>query len=325
MADKWWKYRIPETVPHPDSAAGRNFDWSSLGLPHPDTPAGRNFDWASVGVPHPYSSDGRILQWRSTLSAEHWKREELAQEMREVETLLSEQSDNFRDALPTTSLRSTYDLQLGLIGGTPSSGRSLAGMVSDLSLLLRKLHVALDWFDQSSRSPKDRSDLLVAIDKLRFLTAPGPAKEKKQLLEGIKALSENVYEAARKDIDEDLRAAKRAGEYDNLIEKWKRRMFERPAYALSTRAGLSVVPEVLQPAIQRTPPGSRSKTAWVEIQVLDMEENPLAGIRYEILLPGGRKVTGTTDDSGLARYDDIDSGQCEIAFPDLDQDLWRRL
>ena len=30
--------RIPLNVPHPDSPAGRSFDWSSLSVPHPNSP-----------------------------------------------------------------------------------------------------------------------------------------------------------------------------------------------------------------------------------------------------------------------------------------------
>lgn len=36
-------------VPHPDSPAGRQFDWASVGAPHPNSPAGHNFDyWSSL-------------------------------------------------------------------------------------------------------------------------------------------------------------------------------------------------------------------------------------------------------------------------------------
>jgi hypothetical protein len=49
-------------VPHPDSPAGRSFDWSSLGVPHPNSHAGRTFDyWSALGVPHPTSPAGRML------------------------------------------------------------------------------------------------------------------------------------------------------------------------------------------------------------------------------------------------------------------------
>jgi len=54
-------------VPHPNSPAGRNFDYgSSLGVPHPNSPAGRNFDYMlSHGVPHPDPPAGRNFDYAS--------------------------------------------------------------------------------------------------------------------------------------------------------------------------------------------------------------------------------------------------------------------
>lgn len=60
MSDWPKRRRTPLDVPHPNSAAGRNSDGSSLGAPHPNSPAGRNFDyWSSLGMPHPNSPVGR--------------------------------------------------------------------------------------------------------------------------------------------------------------------------------------------------------------------------------------------------------------------------
>jgi hypothetical protein len=67
------------------------------------------------------------------------------------------------------------------------------------------------------------------------------------------------------------------------------------------------------------------KTAWVEVQVLDMENNPVSGVRYEIRLPDGSTVTGSTDKAGSARYEKIVSGQCEICLPDFDREAWAPL
>jgi hypothetical protein len=38
-----WSKRpsVPLNVPHPESPAGRSFDWSALGVPHPNFTAGR--------------------------------------------------------------------------------------------------------------------------------------------------------------------------------------------------------------------------------------------------------------------------------------------
>ena len=65
--------------------------------------------------------------------------------------------------------------------------------------------------------------------------------------------------------------------------------------------------------------------AWVEVQILDMENKPVPGVCYEIRLPGGRVVNGYTDSKGLARYDRILPGQCEICLPDFDRDAWVQL
>lgn len=64
MAEQWPKRRgSPSRVPHPNSPAGKHFDWSSLGVPHPDSPAGRHFDWSSLGVPHPNSPAAWRHDW----------------------------------------------------------------------------------------------------------------------------------------------------------------------------------------------------------------------------------------------------------------------
>jgi hypothetical protein len=61
MVDDWLKkHRYANScLPHPDSPAGRDFDWQSIGMPHPYSPAGRYFDWSSVGLQNPDSPAGR--------------------------------------------------------------------------------------------------------------------------------------------------------------------------------------------------------------------------------------------------------------------------
>ena len=64
------------------------------------------------------------------------------------------------------------------------------------------------------------------------------------------------------------------------------------------------------------------KRTWVEIRLVDMESNPLPGVRYELKLPDGVVLDGQLDGEGRARVDDIDPGSCEISFPDLDAEAW---
>lgn len=62
--------RLQKTAPHPNSPAGRNLDWSSLGVPDPNSPAGLNFDYmSSLGIPHPHSHAGRTEHYALATAA----------------------------------------------------------------------------------------------------------------------------------------------------------------------------------------------------------------------------------------------------------------
>ena len=68
------------------------------------------------------------------------------------------------------------------------------------------------------------------------------------------------------------------------------------------------------------------KPSWIEIQLVDEEDNPVAGERYRVTLPDGETVAeGALDENGLARVEGIDPGICQITFPDLDQDHTERI
>jgi type VI secretion system secreted protein VgrG len=64
------------------------------------------------------------------------------------------------------------------------------------------------------------------------------------------------------------------------------------------------------------------QTSWIEIQLLDSDDQPLAGEPFEITLPDGSLASGTLDEDGLARLDGIEPGNCEVTFPRLDGRDW---
>lgn len=64
--------------------------------------------------------------------------------------------------------------------------------------------------------------------------------------------------------------------------------------------------------------------SWVEIELVDDDGNPVPQERYEVTLPNGHKIYGNLDDQGLARILGIQPGQCDINFPRLDREGWRR-
>ena len=67
----------------------------------------------------------------------------------------------------------------------------------------------------------------------------------------------------------------------------------------------------------------RKKVDWIEIELVGMDDSPIAGMPYEIVLPDGKTVDrGTTDAKGKARLTGIPSGNCQISFPELDGAAW---
>ena len=69
---------------------------------------------------------------------------------------------------------------------------------------------------------------------------------------------------------------------------------------------------------------AEEKTAWIEIELVDEEDEPVPSEKYEIKLPDGSVAKGTLDGDGFARVDGIEPGTCEITFPSLDKDAWKK-
>jgi len=67
---------------------------------------------------------------------------------------------------------------------------------------------------------------------------------------------------------------------------------------------------------------NKDKKFWIEIELVDEEGQPMAGEAYEVTVPDGSVQTGSLDDKGFAHIANIDSGNCQVTFPNLDQDAW---
>jgi len=74
-------------------------------------------------------------------------------------------------------------------------------------------------------------------------------------------------------------------------------------------------------AQQRAAPVSqaaeRAEKTWVEVQLLDPNDRPVANERYSLQLPDGSVRTGKLDNEGIVRVRGIDPGTCKISFPDI--------
>lgn len=65
------------------------------------------------------------------------------------------------------------------------------------------------------------------------------------------------------------------------------------------------------------------KKAWIEIILVDMDGNPMPGVKYRITPPGGGETKEDyLNEYGQGGYYEIEPGTCKIAFPDLDKDAW---
>lgn len=72
-------------------------------------------------------------------------------------------------------------------------------------------------------------------------------------------------------------------------------------------------------------PFKPTDTAWIEIQLVDEDGQPVCGQAYTIITPDGHTHRGYTDSLGTARITRIHPGACTVSFPDLDAGSWEAL
>ncbi|MFO0837429.1 MAG: type VI secretion system tip protein TssI/VgrG [Phycisphaerae bacterium] len=68
-----------------------------------------------------------------------------------------------------------------------------------------------------------------------------------------------------------------------------------------------------------------TEKSWIEIELVDECGLPVAGEKYELQLPDGRRRASRLDARGFARVDGIQPGSCMICFPNLDAEAWERI
>lgn len=64
------------------------------------------------------------------------------------------------------------------------------------------------------------------------------------------------------------------------------------------------------------------ETTWIEIELHDVNGEPVSGAHYEIETPDGNVISGTLDHDGFARREWIKPGTCKISFVKYDEDAW---
>ncbi len=65
------------------------------------------------------------------------------------------------------------------------------------------------------------------------------------------------------------------------------------------------------------------EVSWIEIEMVDEEDEPVVGLPYEITVPDGTVATGSLDEKGFARVEGFAPGECRIKFPTIDRETWK--
>jgi len=60
---------------------------------------------------------------------------------------------------------------------------------------------------------------------------------------------------------------------------------------------------------------------WIEINLVNDDGLPIGNIEYELVLPDGTTNTGSLDDSGVARFEDIPPGAFKVIFKNLNNEI----
>lgn len=66
---------------------------------------------------------------------------------------------------------------------------------------------------------------------------------------------------------------------------------------------------------------ARTRT-WIEIHLIDPDGKPVPSQRFRLRLPDRSIREGVLNNDGLARFEDLESGSCDVMFPDLDGSWW---
>lgn len=72
------------------------------------------------------------------------------------------------------------------------------------------------------------------------------------------------------------------------------------------------------------PTDDRPEDTWIEVLVVDDDDEPVAGVEYEIVLSDGRVRRGQTSEHGILRHEGMPPGSCKVRLLGVEARGWER-
>lgn len=105
------------------------------------------------------------------------------------------------------------------------------------------------------------------------------------------------------------------------------KMAEIKAEQAKTKSGKygSAKVKPFKPPTEEEKEEKKDELSWIEIEMVDEEDEPVPGEKYKITLPDDSVAEGTLDEKGFARVGGFEKGTCKICFPDIDKEAWEKV
>jgi hypothetical protein len=84
-------------------------------------------------------------------------------------------------------------------------------------------------------------------------------------------------------------------------------------------------PQAVEEGKEQTEEEKKEELSWIEIELVDEDDEGIPGEKYKITLPDDSVAEGTLDEKGFARVEGFQKGTCKVSFPELDKEAWEKI
>jgi hypothetical protein len=309
VRERWQAWLSGETFVHPDSPAGGG----GCGASRPPGSCGPQSSYSSAL--HPDAPAGRYWLPESS-AAEPYDSAAAAADVEQTAEVFAARAAAFRDALPDSALKAAFERHLAWIQSRRGFRPNVDSGGVDRDTLLLRLRESVGWVAPNF------SDMMPSGRVARAASNGDRDADAERLIE-------SVYNTANDSIKAQWVEATRSGaaRQGELVRTWARNM-DRVMRRAHVMSGTEREPELKHTRLSDLVAISPSKAirlekTWVEFQLVDDDGAPIPNAAFEVTLTDGSIMTGRLNSSGACRFENIDPGNCQIKFPEIDAKEWK--